>query len=107
MALGEKYDGDPEVAAARRLALLPARSGGLGLQCAARTAPAAYWAAWADALPVLRPRRPDAAARCLAELAAGPAAVAACLCAAAEAGCVLDGAGWEGRRRPPFLARCT
>eukprot|EP00439_Symbiodinium_sp_Y106_P010376 s2888_g1.t1 len=47
---------------------------GLGLQCAERTAPAAYWAAWADALPVLHARRPDAAARCRAELAAGPAA---------------------------------
>ena len=45
--LGEEDDADPDVAAARRLALLPARSGGLGLQCAARTAPAAYWAAWA------------------------------------------------------------
>ena len=77
--LGEEGDADPEVAAARRLALLPARLGGLGLQCAVRTAPAAYWAAWADALPVLRARRPDAAARCLAELAAGPAAAAACL----------------------------
>ena len=75
----------------------PARLGGLGLQCAVRTAPAAYWAAWADALPVLRARRPDAAARCLAELAAGPAAAAACLRAAAEAGCVLDDAGWQGR----------
>ena len=95
--LGEEDDADPEVAAARRLALLPARSGGLGLQCAVRTAPAAYWAAWADALPVLRARRPDAAARCLAELAAGPAAAAACLRAAAEAGGVLADAGWQGR----------
>ena len=95
--LGEEDDADPEVAAARRLALLPARLGGLGLQCAVRTAPAAYWAIWADALPVLRAHRPDAAARCLAELAAGPAAAAACLRAAAEAGCVLDDAGWQGR----------
>ena len=103
--LGEEDDADPEVAAARRLALLPARSGGLGLQCAVRTAPAAYWAAWADALPVLRARRPDAAARCLAELAAGPAAAAACLRAAAEAGCVLDDAGWQGR--PSYITVCA
>ena len=54
MLLGGKDDIDPEVAAARRLALLPARSGGLGLQCAARTAPATYWAAWADALPLAK-----------------------------------------------------
>ena len=94
-APGEADDADPDVAAARRLALLPARVGGLGLQCAERTA--AYWAAWVDALPVLRARRPDAAERCLAELGAGPAAAAACLRAAAEAGCALDGAGWQGR----------
>jgi len=39
--LGEEDDADPEVADARRLAMLPSRLGGLGLQCAARTAPAA------------------------------------------------------------------
>ena len=95
--LGEEAYAGPEVAAARRLVLLPAGLGRLGLQCAERTAPAAYWAACTDALPVLRARRPDASARCLAELAAGPAAAAACFRAAAEAGCVLDGAGWQGR----------
>ena len=79
-----------------RLALLPARLGGLGLQCAERVAPAAYWAAWADALPVLRLRRPEAAARCLAELEAGPASFALCLRAAAAAGAHLTHAGWEG-----------
>ena len=41
----------------------------------------AYWAAWADALPVL------------GELAAGLATAAACLRAAEEAGHVLDAAG--------------
>jgi len=51
---------------------------GLGLQCAACTAPAAYWAAWADALRVLRARRPDAAARCLAELTLGRRVRACC-----------------------------
>ena len=95
--LGEPDDRDPEVAAARRLALLPARLGGLGLQCAERVAPAAYWAAWADALPVLRLRRPEAAARCLAELEAGSASFAPCLRAAAAAGAHLTHAGWEGR----------
>ena len=95
--LGEPDDRDPEVAAARRLALLPARLGGLGLQCAERVAPAAYWAAWADALPVLRLRRPEAAARCLAELEAGSASFALCLRAAAAAGAHLTHAGWEGR----------
>ena len=41
---------------ARAVATLPAALGGLGLLSAARTAPAAYWAGWADALPVLRKR---------------------------------------------------
>ena len=45
LALLGEDDADPELAAARRLALLPARLGRLGLQCAERTAPAAYWAA--------------------------------------------------------------
>ena len=65
--------------------------------CRANCPGSLYWAAWADALPVLHARRPDAAARFLAELAAGPAAAAACLRAAAEAGCVLDGAGFLAR----------
>ena len=78
-----------------RLALLPARFGGLGLQCAERVAPAAYWAAWADALPVLRLHRPEAAERCLAELEAGPASFALCLRAAAAAGAHLTHAGWR------------
>ena len=50
-----------------------------------------------DALPVLHARRPDDAARCLAELAAGPAVAAACLRAAEAAGRVLDAGGWQGR----------
>ena len=42
-----------EADGARKLATLPASLGGLGLTSAVRTAPAAYWAAWADALPVI------------------------------------------------------
>ena len=67
----------PLPAAADHLAL--ARStgqlpGAMGGTSAVRIAPAAYWAAWADALPVMTARRPDAAARCVAELLARPAA---------------------------------
>ena len=47
---------------ARDIALLPACLGGLGLAQAVRAAPAAYWAAWADALPVLAARSPAFAA---------------------------------------------
>ena len=42
---------------------LPCRLGGLGLRSAVRTAPAAYWSAWADALPVLARRFPEVARR--------------------------------------------
>ena len=43
---------------------------------AERLSPAAYWAAWADALPVLQQRCPEAVERCLQELKAGSKAAA-------------------------------
>ena len=49
-------------ALSRALATLPARHGGLGLRSATRTRPAAYWAAWMDALPVLHKMQPALAA---------------------------------------------
>ena len=52
---------------------LPACLGGLGLQSAERTSPAAYWAGRADALPVIHAR----------------------LRAAAEARELLQTEGWE------------
>ena len=61
-------------AAARQVAFLPPSLGGLGLLAAERVSPAAYWAAWADALPVLCQRYPDAAARLVQELEGEPAA---------------------------------
>ena len=39
-------------------ATLPMRLGGLGLRTATRMAPAAFWASWADALPMLSQRLP-------------------------------------------------
>ncbi|CAE7037427.1 unnamed protein product, partial [Symbiodinium natans] len=39
-----------------RVSAAPPGQGGLGLLAAERISPAAYWAAWADALPVLRQR---------------------------------------------------
>ena len=41
---------------AKRMAVLRAINGGLGLRSARRTADAAFWAAWADALPMLHRR---------------------------------------------------
>ena len=43
---------------ARDIATLPMRLGGLGLRSATRVAPAAFWASWADALPMLSQRLP-------------------------------------------------
>ena len=47
---------------ARAVAQLPLRAGGLGLRSAVRTAPAAYWASWADSLEMIRMRHPALAA---------------------------------------------
>ena len=52
----------------KQRAQLPCRLGGCGLRCASRTAPAAYWAAWADVLPTLRERFPLLTAGYVAEL---------------------------------------
>ena len=41
---------------AAQVASLPMRMGGLGLRSAQRCAHAAYWASWADALPMIRQR---------------------------------------------------
>jgi len=54
----------------RSVAALRGSLGGLGLRSATRTAAAAYWAAWADALPMLLERVPDIAAEWVAKLAA-------------------------------------
>ncbi|CAJ1424313.1 unnamed protein product, partial [Effrenium voratum] len=101
--LGSPGDDEAERDQARQLAFLPARLGGLGLSSACRLRPAACWAAWADALPVLHQRRPDVAARCVREQlfeeeAAGPA-----LREAAAAARSLEAAGWEARPAWPRL----
>ena len=43
---------------ARELASLPLRMGGLGLRSMSRCSRAAYWASWADALPMIQERNP-------------------------------------------------
>ena len=53
---------------ARQLAELPLRLGGLGLRSAVRTAPSAFLASWADCMPTLAKRYPQAARRLLQEL---------------------------------------
>ena len=47
-----------QLAFAKKVATLPMRHGGLGLRSALRTRFAAYWASWADALPMITARTP-------------------------------------------------
>ncbi len=67
LALLDQQPND-DLEANKRRAQLPCRLGGLGLRCSTRTAPAAYWAAWADALPTLKERFPVLTAGIVAEL---------------------------------------
>ena len=65
---------------ARQVATLPVRLGGLGLRSAARTATAAYWAAWVDSAKVLADKAPRVHESFLREVGA----------AAPTADCVLE-----------------
>ena len=78
----------------RQLATLPMRLGGLGLRSASRTAPAAYWASWADALPMLSARLSELTDRVEAILNANPQG---CLRDLDEAAGILDRSGFVGR----------
>ena len=49
---------EQELTDAAQVASLPMRMGGLGLRSAQRCAHAAYWASWADALPMIKQRTP-------------------------------------------------
>ncbi|CAE7949518.1 unnamed protein product, partial [Symbiodinium sp. KB8] len=78
------------------IATLPAVLGGLGLQSAQRTAPAAYRAAWADALPVMRAHALDFERRFQEALEKGAGFEAPCLHEAVEAR--VREAGWQACR---------
>ena len=45
----------------RDVATLPLELGGLGLRSAARTSQSAFWASWADAIPIVGARHPEVA----------------------------------------------
>ena len=85
---------EADVAHAQHVATLPAALGGLGLRSAIRTAPAAYWAAWADALPELHKRSPAFAEACT-RLLATDGGCAPCLRSAVEARELLQAEGWH------------
>ncbi|CAK0888856.1 unnamed protein product, partial [Prorocentrum cordatum] len=95
---------------AREVAQLPLCLGGLGLRCAARMAPAAWWASWADCLPMLRERAPALTADICWALDTGAAGLPPGLRQAAEARRQLALEGYEtpnwtalalGARPPP------
>ena len=87
--------GDREAVQARLLPALPGALGGLGLQSAQLTAPAAYWAAWADALPALHARVPRSAASYVQLLEAELGEATHCLAEAANARRLLLDRGWS------------
>ena len=55
----------------QQLASLPMRMGGLGLRSATRCAGGAYWASWANALPMIRDRIPQIAQLVVTSLSTG------------------------------------
>ena len=72
--LGEPtVEGELLASTAWAVAATPATQGGLGLQSAMRTAPAAYWGAWADTLGYWHVRQPRLAAACVQALERGGA----------------------------------
>ena len=91
------------------LATLPMRLGGLGVRSAARTAIAAFWASWADAIEMIQQRCPQLAADILAELSNGPSTPCLLELEAAEQQLrreqILDRPTWpdfaQGRRPAP------
>ena len=57
--MGRRPGTAEQQAVARQIATVPMRLGGLGLRSARRMAPAALWASWADAMPMLSERLPN------------------------------------------------
>ena len=93
--------GLPEQVWARQ-ARMPIRMGGCGLRDSARTAPAAYWASWADCLSSLKGRFPLLAQRLLEALTAAEAqgpveGIPDGVAAAVLAGRALEASGMQNR----------
>lgn len=86
-----------------RLAQLPLRLGGLGLRSAVLCAPAAYWASWADCLPVLQQHYPAVSASLVHHFQAA-ASHTLCLQAANQAAALLESHGWEPPGWPALLS---
>ena len=52
----------------RRTVSLPFFRGGLGIQSASRTHPAAFWSSWADGLEIVQQRHPEVARLIISEI---------------------------------------
>ena len=95
---------------ARASTTFPLAMGGLGLRSAERTRWPAYWASWADTLPMIRERHPEVADLIVYHLKGG--ASSPCLGSACRAATTLDGVdGFEvpswsavaAGQRPPIM----
>ena len=73
---------------------MPLAQGGLGLQSATATAPAAYWASWADTLPTLARQLPAFTAR-VQDFFSNPARAPPSIQAAHQAAGTLSANGWN------------
>ena len=114
MALLGQLPGTPEqIDRARMVASLPMRMGGSGLRSAGRCARAAYWASWADAIPMISHRNPTVANSVVESLSGDAAPQEDCLAQLHECGQTLDREGfhwmptWSELRagtRPPDAA---
>ena len=114
VALLGQLPGTPEqLDRARMVASLPMRMGGLGLRSAGRCARAAYWASWADAIPMISHRNPTVANFVVESLSGEPAPAEDCLAQLHECGQTLDREGFcwrptwselRARLRPPDVA---
>ena len=78
---------------AEQVASLPGRLGGLGLRSAARTAPAAFWSSWVNALPVIQDKAPEVARAILAEFTCNEPTTVPCLREANDCLVQLEAAG--------------
>ena len=97
-ALSDLLQAGPLPAPARQLAQTPLRLGGLGLRSAVATAPAAYWASWADTLQVFRRQLPALLELVLPHLGDGGVAGSAgapCLQAASAVAVSLAFPTWQ------------
>ena len=79
---------------AQDVATLPMRLGGLGLRSVSRTAPGAFWASWAGALPIIQGRL-LIIANAVMEVLEGNAQ--GCIGELQESTRVLDASGFIGR----------